>query len=71
MNPIFRRSDLQVGQSTSDKIGLQALKLQGLKGILMRGWVFDLKVGPPNPFLPAPFLQIWAMPAGRRHYSIR
>src|SRR5579862_5834278 len=71
MNPIFWRSDPQVGQSTSDKIGLQALKLQGLKAILMRGWVFDLEVGLPNPFLPAPFLQIRTMPEGRRRYSIR
>ena len=52
MGPVFRRSDLQVGQSPSDRIGLQALnlKLQGLKAIFMRILVSDLKVGPPNSF---------------------
>ena len=55
MTPVLRRSELftlteggQLRRSRAWGSGLQPLKLQGLKALFKRGFLSDLKVGPPT-----------------------
>ncbi len=44
----LRRSELQLRRPRSWVSGLQPLKLQDLKALFKRGFMSDLKVGPPT-----------------------
>jgi hypothetical protein len=45
---VFRRSELQLRRSGLLDLGLQPLKLQGLKALFRGRWLSDLKVRPPE-----------------------